>query len=145
MNKKLVVGAVAGLITTVSIVVAGRIENALNVEDGLPVFNPATEVATEPSKLAVTPAGAITYVVPINVDGGIELRQIEPDCVRKMAESADCSKKIVSMSGETIVVDPDVLNRFNLADAVGTECTPCACSVYSGENGDASEVQVNAE
>lgn len=83
--------------------------------------------------------GGKQYVVEVETeDGGREWREaVPPGCVRRPAGApvASCLRRTEDGGAR----DFGELNRFPVADAVGTGCQPVACSVVAGEDAEAEE------
>lgn len=136
MKTKLAAGVVLALVAVGAVVT--ELKN--------PVTGDAYEVRAEPvedkgrravsglsveerkaSKLGALPDGGAVAVLLLS-DGGADVLDALP-CVRRPAGRTDCRR--LDPTGK--VTDMGDWGRFLATEAQGTECEPCACSVFLGD------------
>lgn len=118
-----------------ALLLAGALAAVAVIDNTKPV---GSEKRRGPTLLAVKPDGGKGYVVLVETDAGIELREaLAPGCVRRPAGAPAATCRFRAADGK--IIDQGDLNRFDAANAVGGGCQPVACGVMMLEDAEEDE------
>lgn len=146
MIKMIKITALALSLMAVAPIVAPNL--VLDTRD-IELANPANIVKVDISteKLATDMSSASNIPVYIRevvlTDGGTGYTiATAPGFVRRPVGVPvnQCQRKIKNPLNQDVTINQGDLTRFPIAEAVGAGCVPVACSVYGGENAEATEI-----